>query len=114
MGKLFAVLKDIDYIIVDEITRLYRPLSNSFLEALVNQNLIENNVQVIQVKGGVLDFSLFDQHFVTTLKNKINDEQIAKQRQKSIEVMQKIRDDGYLPTGPKAWGLEYDKKNKRD
>lgn len=112
LGKLFAVLKDIDYIIVDEITRLYRPLSNSFLEALVNQNLIENNVQVIQVKGGVLDFSLFDQHFVTTLKNKINDEQIAKQRQKSIEVMQKIRDDGYLPTGPKAWGLEYDKKNK--
>lgn len=112
LGKLFLLLPDIDYIIVDEITRLYRPLSNSFLEALVNQNLIANGVQIIQVKGGIIDFTLFDQHFVTTLKNRINDEQIAKQRQKSIEVMQKIRDDGYLPTGPKAWGLEYDSKTK--
>lgn len=113
MGKLFQNLKIADYIIVDEITRLYRPLSNSFLESLVNQKLIENRVQILQVKGGIVDLSLFDQHLITMLKNQINDEQIAKQRQKSIEVMAKMRDDGYLPTGPKAWGLDYNKKNKK-
>lgn len=113
LGSLMEKLPQTDFLIVDEITRLYRPLSNSFLESFINQKLIINGVQILQVKGGILDLALFDQHLITMLKNQINDEQIAKQRQKSIEVMAKIRDNGFLPTGPKAWGLEYDKQTKK-
>lgn len=113
LGALLNVLSEVDFLIVDEITRLYRPLSNSFLESFINQKLIAARVQIIQVKGGMLDLAMFDQHLITMLKNQINDEQIAKQRQKSIEVMAKIRDSGFLPTGPKAWGLDYDKQTKK-
>jgi len=111
-GKVMMRLSQIDYIIVDDITRLYRPLSRSFLEAAVNDSLIVNNVQILQVKGGKLDMAQFDQQLVTMLKNQINDEQIAKQRQRSIEVLNKLRDSGIMPTGITAFGLIYDKQSK--
>ena len=39
LGQLFDVLKDGDCIIVDELTRFYRPLTNSFLESALTQFL---------------------------------------------------------------------------
>ena len=112
-GKIFTLLDTINYIIVDDITRLYRPLSRSYLENAVNQSLIEYNVKIIQVKGGTLDLSLFDQQLITMLKNQINDEQIAKQRQRSIEVFNKLRNSGVMPTGITAFALNYDRSSKR-
>ena len=111
-GKVLTLLNNIDCIIVDDITRLYRPLRRSYLENAVNQALIEHNVKIIQVKGGTLDLSLFDQQLITMLKNQINDEQIAKQRQRSIEVFRKIRDSGMMPTGITAFALNYDRISK--
>ena len=113
LGKMLKILSEADFLIVDELTRLYRPLSNSFLESFINQKLIAHNIRILQVKGGMLDLAMFDQHLITMLKNQINDEQIAKQRRKSIEVMDKIRNSGILPTGPKAWGLDYDKQTRK-
>ena len=113
LGKVFALLERIDCIIVDDITRLYRPLNRSYLENAVNQSLIEQNVKILQVKGGTLDLALFDQQLITMLKNQINDEQIAKQRQRSIEVFNKIRNSGIMPTGITAFGLDYDRNSKR-
>ncbi len=113
LGQAMKMLKSVNYIIVDDITRLYRPLNCSFLEAAVNESLIANQVQILQVKGGRLDLAQFDQQLITTLKNQINDEQIAKQRQRSIEVQNKLRDSGIMPTGITAFGLVYDKNTKR-
>jgi len=113
LGELIRQLEAIDCIIVDDITRLYRPLSRSFLEAAVNEALIENQVQILQVKGGSIDLAQFDQQLITMLKNQINDEQIAKQRLRSIEVFNKIRDSGFMPTGITAFGLIYDRHTKR-
>ena len=112
LGRLFRLLEKTDYIIVDDITRLYRPLSRSYLENAVNQSLIEQDVKIIQVKGGTLDLALFDQQLITMLKNQINDEQIAKQRQRSMEVFNKIRNSGKMPTGITAFGLNYDRASK--
>ncbi|MBO5923829.1 MAG: recombinase family protein [Lentisphaeria bacterium] len=111
-GRVFRMLNTVNYIIVDDITRLYRPLSRSYLENAVNQALIEHNVKIIQVKGGTLDLSMFDQQLITMLKNQINDEQIAKQRQRSIEVFNKLRDSGVMPTGITAFALDYDRVSK--
>ena len=113
LGELFRTLAGVNYIIVDDITRLYRPLSRSFLEAAVNQYLIEHGVRILQVKGGMLDLNQFDQQLITMLKNQINDEQIAKQRQRSIEVLNRLRDSGFMPTGVTAWGLRYLPVRKR-
>ena len=112
LGEVIKQLARIDYIIVDDITRLYRPLTRSYLESAVNQALIENNVQILQVKGGKLNLASFDQQLVTMLKNQINDEQIAKQRQRSIEVLDKLRDSGIMPTGITAFGLIYNTVDK--
>ena len=112
-GRVLVLLDRIDYIIVDDITRLYRPLSRSYLENAVNQALIEHNVKIIQVKGGTLDLAMFDQQLITMLKNQINDEQIAKQRQRSIEVFNKVRNSGVMPTGITAFALNYDRISKR-
>ena len=112
LAGVIRQLRTVDYIIVDDITRLYRPLTGSYLEAAVNQQLIENRVQILQVKGGPLDLAQFDQQLITMLKNQINDEQIAKQRQRSIEVLNKLRDSGIMPTGITAFGLIYDRGSK--
>ena len=112
LGKVMHHLSEINFIIVDDITRLYRPLSRSYLESAVNEALIENDVKILQVKGGTLDLAQFDQQLVTMLKNQINDEQIAKQRMRSIEVLNKLRDSGVMPTGIKAFGLIYDRASK--
>ena len=112
LGEVVKQLAKIDYIIVDDITRLYRPLTRSYLESAVNQSLIENNVQILQVKGGKLNLASFDQQLITMLKNQINDEQIAKQRQRSIEVLDKLRDSGIMPTGITAFGLIYNTVEK--
>ena len=111
-GRVIRLLDQINCIIVDDITRLYRPLSRSYLENAVNQTLIEHNVKIIQVKGGTLDLALFDQQLITMLKNQINDEQIAKQRQRSIEVFNKVRNSGVMPTGITAFALNYDRNSK--
>ena len=112
-GTVIKKLPEIDYVIVDDITRLYRPLTRSYLESAVNQSLIENNVQILQVKGGKLDLAQFDQQLVTMLRNQINDEQISKQRARSIEVLNNLRNSGIMPTGITAFGLEYDRISKK-
>ena len=57
LGRVMELAERVDYIIVDDVTRLYRPLSRSFLESAVNEHLISVKVQILQVKGGKLDLA---------------------------------------------------------
>lgn len=107
LGEVFRKLRDIDYLIVDEMTRLYRPVTRSFLESFVNQKLTENSVQILQCKGGRLDLKQFDQQLIQTLKNQIQDEAIANQKKKSKEQFRKMRDAGYQCNGAKMFGIRY-------
>ena len=88
LGQVFRLLSRTDFLIVDEMTRLYRPVTRSFLESFVNQELAEHHVQILQCKGGRLDLSQFDQQLIQTLKNQIQDEAIANQKKKSREQFQ--------------------------
>jgi len=108
LGEAFKLLKSIDYIIVDDMTRLYRPFRGSYLENYINNALTDNNVSILQVKGGKIDLSKFDQNLITMLKNAINDEQIANQKKKSMQQLRKRKDNGYMANGGgKAWGTVY-------
>jgi len=107
LGRVFELLGETDFIIVDEMTRLYRPVTRSFLESFVNQKLSENRVQILQCKGGRLDLSQFDQQLIQTLKNQIQDEAIANQKKKSREQFRKLRDAGYQCNGAKMFGIRY-------
>ena len=108
LGEVLSRLKEVDYIIVDEITRLYRPVTRSYLENFINNALADNEVSVLQVKGGKVDLSKFDQSLVTMLRNAINDEQIANQKKKSMQQLRKRRDAGFFSNGGgKAFGTVY-------
>ena len=107
LGRVFELLGETDFIIVDEMTRLYRPVTRSFLESFVNQRLSENQVQILQCKGGKLDLRQFDQQLIQTLKNQIQDEAIANQKKKSREQFRKLRDAGYQCNGAKMFGIRY-------
>ena len=107
LGQVFQHLGTVDYLIIDEMTRLYRPVTRSFLESYVNQKLTENEVKILQCKGGRLDLMQFDQQLIQTLKNQIQDEAIANQKKKSKEQFLKLRDSGYKCNGAKMFGIRY-------
>ena len=108
LGQVMAQLSIVDYVIVDDMTRLYRPFRGSYLENYINNALTDNNVAVLQVKGGKIDLSKFDQSLITMLKNAINDEQIANQKKKSMQQLRKRRDSGFFANGGgKAFGTVY-------
>ena len=107
LGHVFARLAETDFLIVDEMTRLYRPVTRSFLESYVNQKLAGQQVKILQCKGGPLDLNQFDQQLIQTLKNQIQDEAIANQKKKSREQFRKMRDSGYKCNGAKMFGIRY-------
>lgn len=108
LGSVMKLLPSVDFIIIDEMTRLYRPFRGSYLENYINNALTDNNVSVLQVKGGKIDLSKFDQSLITMLKNAINDEQIANQKKKSMQQLRKRKDSGFLANGGgKAFGTVY-------
>ena len=106
-GEVIKHLKDIDFIIVYDITRLYRPINGSHLESYINQLLIYHNVKVMTVNNGTLDVGSFNDSIITALQNRINHEHIKVCRQKSIAAMQKLRDSGVYCNGGKAFGIKY-------
>lgn len=95
LGEVISRLKEIDVVIVDDSTRLYRPLRNSFLESYMNNLFSDNNVKILQVKGGDIDLSQFNDDLIQTLKNKINDEQILNQKMKARVGWKQMVDNGY-------------------
>ena len=113
LGAAFAKLTETRYIIVDDVTRLYRPCKGSFLEAFINRTLEREQVEILQVKGGNIDLSKFDSALITMLRNAINDEQIANCRAKSKQAFRRMRDAGMLANGGgKAWGTAYNVTTK--
>ncbi len=107
LGEVLKNLDKIDFIIVYDITRLYRPINGSHLESYINQLLIFHKVKVLTVNNGVLDVGSFNDSIVTALQNRINHEHIALCRKKSIAAMNKLRDSGIYCNGGKAFGLKY-------
>jgi DNA invertase Pin-like site-specific DNA recombinase len=107
LGEVIKHLADIDYIIVYDITRLYRPINGSHLESHINQLLIYHNVKVMTVNNGILDVGSFNDSIITALQNRINHEHIATCRRKSIAAMNKLRDSGIYCNGGKAFGIKY-------
>lgn len=100
--------ENIDMIIVYDITRLYRPISGSFLESHISQILLTNGVKVLTVNNGIIDFGNFNDSLIMSLQNRINHEQISIQRKKSKAAINKLQDDGeYYPGLGKKLGFKW-------
>lgn len=96
LGDLFKVLKDKDIIYVDDITRLYRPLTNSYLESALVQFLLSKQIRIITVKTGEVDLSSFNDNLINALQNRINDNQLTIQRKKSKDSFKRLYNSGEL------------------
>jgi hypothetical protein len=108
LGQLLSALpgKTIDFILVYDVTRIYRPVTGSFLESHINQLLILHKVKLLTVNGGIIDVGNFNDSLITALQNRINHEQIAIQRQKSKEAINKLHDTGEMYNGlTRKWGF---------
>ena len=84
---------------------MYRPINGSFLEGHINQLLKENNVKVLQVQGGTIDLTKFDQQLITLIKNQILYEDLQKKRQNSINAFRIKKDSGRLCSDAKMYGI---------
>lgn len=96
LGDLFKVLKDKDVIYVDDITRLYRPLTNSYLESALVQFLLSKQVRIITVKTGEVNLSSFNDNLINALQNRINDNQLTIQRKKAKDSFKRLYNSGEL------------------
>ena len=102
-----SLLPQIDCLITYEITRLYRPVSQSFLQHYIDNQLIKHNVRIETVKDGSVNLSNFSDSLVTTIKSHVNDNQIQLNTEKSKMAMAKLKDDGIYPTMPRMYGIRY-------
>ena len=107
LSQVLLKLSEVDFVLVNELTRLYRPINGSFLEGHINQLLKENNVKVLQVQGGTIDLSKFDQQLITLIKNQILYEDLQKKRQNSINAFRIKKDSGRLCSDAKMYGIRY-------
>ena len=71
LAQVLGVLKSVDYVLLDDFTRLMRPLPASYLESHVVQKLKSAGVKVWCVKGGITDLSNFADNLVASLISQI-------------------------------------------
>ena len=106
LGKLFSRLSEVDVIIVDDITRLYRPLAASFLESYIHQILILNNIKIHTVKGGIINTASFSDSLLLSIQNQVESQAILVKTEKAKASLKKLKDDGWT-CGGKATMMGY-------
>ena len=107
LGGVIRKLPEIDLLLVNEMTRLYRPVNNSFLEDYIQNLLRKNHVTVLQVQGGKIDLNQFDQQLILALKNQILYDDLQKKRENSMKAFQNKRNSGKLCCGSRIFGINY-------
>lgn len=112
LGEIMRNLKKVSYIIVDDLTRLARPVRGSYLQCLIQQELMRSHVKILLVKGEEINYESFVDRLMANIQMDINDNQICIQSQKSRDAMDKLRDSGIYPTIPKMFGIKYIGKKK--
>ena len=98
LGTALKLIDDVDFLFVYDITRLYRPVTGSFLEAYIHQMLISHNVKV-RTLSGVIDLSTFNDSLIMALQNRVNNEQLRTQIEKSKAALKKLKDSGEYHPG---------------
>lgn len=107
LANAIALFDKINYLLIDDKTRLYRPITGSFLDSYMLQVFKQFNVMIYSAKEGVIDFNKFADHFVLDIENKVNDNQLKKTRAKSMQALQVLKDSGYRTTGADFRGYRH-------
>jgi len=111
LGSALALLGSTDYLLMDDITRLCRPIEGSYLDNYLYTKITGNQVKLLLVRGGVIDLSSFSDRMSTNVLSCVNDNQLLIQKQKSMNAKRALVDDGYALNVVRTFGLIY-KGNK--
>lgn len=111
LGAALALLGSADYLLMDDITRLCRPVEGSYLDNYLYTKITGNQVKLLLVRGGVIDLSSFSDRMSTNVLSCVNDNQLLIQKQKSMNAKRALVDDGYALNVVRTFGLIY-KGNK--
>lgn len=107
LGAMLEKLHKVRYIIVDDLTRLARPLSGSYLNDYLKQRFQQSGVLILTVKNGEVDYGNYMDCLVSDVQTHIVDNQLKIQTQKSRAALMELKKNGYYPTSPKMFGIEY-------
>ena len=110
-GALNALAKA-DVLLFYDFTRLMRPLTDSFLESFLKQKIITAGVKVISINEGELNLASFGTSLITSIQSRINDQQIAITREKSLAGLKRNRDAGFRYSGSDFLGFKNAGKQK--
>lgn len=107
LAELLNNLPSVDFIIVDDFTRIMRPLTNSFLEPFLIQKLRQYQIKILTVKNGLVNLESFSDTLVMSLQNQVNDNQLSIQRKKSKDALIALKNSGYRASGTNFRGYNY-------
>lgn len=112
LGELLKKIPETDILLVNEMTRLYRPVNHSFLESYIHNILKVHEITIIQYQGEEIDLRRFDQHLIIGMKNSILYEDLRKKRLNSINAFRIKRDSGKLCCGSRIFAIKYHGNDK--
>ena len=112
LGEALSNRSGINYLIVDDYTRLMRPLANSYLGVFINQILVSAKIKLLCVKDGEKDPASGYDNILTNLLSSLNAMQLENQRMKSKASLQRLKNEGYRPSGSKLRGYKHVGKHK--
>ena len=104
---MLKMIHRVKYVIVDDLTRLARPLSGSFLNDYLKQRLQFAGIVILTVKNGEVDYANYMDCLVSDVQTHVVDNQLKIQTQKAKDAMMELKKNGYYPNQPKMFGIEY-------
>jgi hypothetical protein len=96
LATVLALLDTIDAVLVWDSTRLMRPVTSSFLEPFLAQKFIQTGTLLYTPATGVFDFRDFQNMLVSAIDNRVQDNALQVNKQKTAAGRKRLRDEGML------------------
>lgn len=106
LSEALEALQDGDVLVLDDLTRLCRPIEGSHLGADLTYFLKKRNVLIHLANGKLIDPASSLGSMFQTITSHINNEQILNGTKKSLEIRHRMQDEGIWISDFKAKGLE--------
>ena len=112
LGEALKHIKEADCIILDDITRLYRPYKSSNLGRMILSRLAVAKCKLVFAKGGKIDTESRKDIALANFINEIFDEDREIKAINSRNQLKKRKSEGKPTTGCKAFGAIYNKDDE--
>jgi DNA invertase Pin-like site-specific DNA recombinase len=105
-GQLLSRISEVDLIVCRDFTRLIRPARHSHLGNFLLQFMSANGIQVHSIADGRMDPDNFANMLTTNLQMMITDDAKMTELEKSVEVLKRKKDNGWLTGGANFYGFQ--------